>query len=232
MARKTLFTLLLFMFMVSSALGTHEKVKITDVKALTLKKNAMTTGRRVAAVPQLQCRGNLCTYTPETIQCVNVGSNGSNIQWKCEADLPETIKLRDIDVNCEGYEHPQDPYILKGGCSLTYTLAGYAPSNLNDDARYRDCCIMIVGVIILFGCACNGNHRSGGRYGGYGGGGYWGAGLGSTAAAAALGAAAGSSFGGGYRRRRGGGGRSRGWGSSSRTTRTRTSTAHGGTSLR
>jgi len=27
-----------------------------------------------------------------------------------------------IEVSCEGYDHPDDPYILKGSCGLEYTL--------------------------------------------------------------------------------------------------------------
>lgn len=36
-----------------------------------------------------------------------------------------------LDVTCEGYNHPSDPYILKGSCGLEYTL------ELTEEGRRR-----------------------------------------------------------------------------------------------
>jgi len=83
MNQKQAFTILLFALLLAPcALGAanNDRVELKNVKALTLKKNAMTTGRRGAPVPQLQCSGHLCNYAPDTIQCVNVGSDG--IDWR------------------------------------------------------------------------------------------------------------------------------------------------------
>jgi hypothetical protein len=41
---------------------------------------------------------------------------------QCEADLPSRLKLGRVQVSCEGYSHPDDPYILRGSCGLEYTL--------------------------------------------------------------------------------------------------------------
>lgn len=37
-----------------------------------------------------------------------------------------------IEVTCEGYSHPSDPYILKGSCGLEYTL------ELTEEGRRRN----------------------------------------------------------------------------------------------
>jgi hypothetical protein len=43
------------------------------------------------------------------------------IQWKCESQLTNA-KLGKLSVTCEGYQYPDDPYILKGSCGLEYEL--------------------------------------------------------------------------------------------------------------
>ncbi|CAD6985236.1 unnamed protein product [Tilletia controversa] len=50
-------------------------------------------------------------------------------QWKCEADLPEALRMGKVEVSCEGWENADDPYVLSGSCGLTY--------NLIEDARFR-----------------------------------------------------------------------------------------------
>ncbi|KAF9186039.1 hypothetical protein BGZ51_002283 [Haplosporangium sp. Z 767] len=84
----------------------------------------MTTGRRTSPVPQLNCvGGNACgDFEPEVVQCTNTGFDGSDVQWKCQADLPHNLRFGQLDVYCEGYNHPDDPYVLKGSCGLEYKL--------------------------------------------------------------------------------------------------------------
>lgn len=43
-------------------------------------------------------------------------------QWQCKADLENTYRFGQIEVSCEGYDYPDDPYILKGSCSLLFRL--------------------------------------------------------------------------------------------------------------
>jgi hypothetical protein len=33
---------------------------------------------------------------------------------KCETDLPESLRLGRVQVSCEGWSGPGDPYVLKG----------------------------------------------------------------------------------------------------------------------
>lgn len=39
-------------------------------------------------------------------------------QWECKADMDSSYRFGDIAVNCEGYNNPDDPYILKGSCGV------------------------------------------------------------------------------------------------------------------
>eukprot|EP01116_Phalansterium_solitarium_P016305 TRINITY_DN3772_c0_g1_i1.p1 TRINITY_DN3772_c0_g1~~TRINITY_DN3772_c0_g1_i1.p1 ORF type:complete len:310 (+),score=31.60 TRINITY_DN3772_c0_g1_i1:108-1037(+) len=105
----------------------HERILFDDVRAITLKKGHMTTGRRNSPVPQLSCvGGSACkaSYEPSSVLCQHMG----NEQWKCEADLDKAVKFGDTTVTCEGFEDPDDRYILKGSCGLEYTLeyTGYS----------------------------------------------------------------------------------------------------------
>ena len=36
--------------------------------------------------------------------------------------MPSTIKFGSVRVNCEGYNYPNDSYVLVGSCGLKYTL--------------------------------------------------------------------------------------------------------------
>ncbi|KAF1915530.1 hypothetical protein BDU57DRAFT_530492 [Ampelomyces quisqualis] len=58
------------------------------------------------------------------MRCKNAGADydENNIQWTCTASLPEEFKLGSTDVICEGYDFPDDPYILKGSCGVEYRL--------------------------------------------------------------------------------------------------------------
>jgi hypothetical protein len=51
-----------------------------------------------------------------------MGWDGRSIQWECKADMDEKYRLGHIEVICEGYDHPNDEYILVGSCGLEYTL--------------------------------------------------------------------------------------------------------------
>jgi len=115
--------LLSFFFIFPAALA-RDFVKLSNVEVLTLYHGRMTTGRRSAPVPQLQCVGGSARYsfTPQVVQCYNRGSDGDDIQWECKAELDKAYQFGKISVSCEGYSYPDDPYILKGSCGLEFTL--------------------------------------------------------------------------------------------------------------
>ncbi|PIA92332.1 Store-operated calcium entry-associated regulatory factor [Cercospora beticola] len=103
-----------------------DAILLSSVKALTLRDGAMTTHRRVEAMPQLVCVGGNAKglYTVDRMRCTNSGHeyDREDIQWTCKADLPIEFKLGGTDVICEGYDSPDDPYVLKGSCAVEYRL--------------------------------------------------------------------------------------------------------------
>jgi len=110
-----------------------DAVLLENIRALTFYKGQKTTSRRTNPVQQLTCIGGSAKFEhqrhPEVVQCVNVGTNGLDTQWKCEADLHQSVRFGPVSVNCEGYSSPNDPYVLKGSCGLEYHLEftdGYA----------------------------------------------------------------------------------------------------------
>ncbi|KAK0040707.1 store-operated calcium entry-associated regulatory factor [Biomphalaria pfeifferi] len=111
-----------------------DKILLSDVKALTLHQGRMTNSRRSSPVPQLKCVGGSAQYkfTPKTVQCINRGSDGYDIQWECKTDMDNAYRFGHVEVTCEGYNYPNDPYILKGSCGLEYTV------ELTEEGRQKE----------------------------------------------------------------------------------------------
>ncbi|XP_003741566.1 store-operated calcium entry-associated regulatory factor-like [Galendromus occidentalis] len=99
------------------------KIREKDLTVITLHHGKYTAARRTSPVPQLSCLSN-CKHAPQTVQCKATGWDGEKLHWKCDAMLPEGVQFGSADVNCEGYDYPDDPYVTIGSCGLTYTLTG------------------------------------------------------------------------------------------------------------
>ena len=62
--------------------------------------------------------GDACNAEqPQVMQCRNMGSDGVDFQWRCEADLSTDVRLGSTTVSCEGYDSP-------GTCSTANDAAG------------------------------------------------------------------------------------------------------------
>eukprot|EP00501_MAST-03F_sp_TOSAG23-6_P002383 GSMAST32.ASY1.ANO1.2489.1 assembled CDS len=105
------------------------KVLLETVKAITLKKGKYTNSRRVSAIPQITCINGCHLASPNRIQCKNSGSDGVDIQWECSTDLPAGVSFEAVEVLCEGYDYPEDEYVLKGSCGVEYSLSGHRSDN-------------------------------------------------------------------------------------------------------
>jgi hypothetical protein len=109
-----------------SKTSTSKKVLLSNIDTLTLHAGRLTSHRRIPAIPQLKCINDpVCNlHQVETIRCRNQGSSysESDVQWTCTAELPPEFKLGSTEVLCEGYESPEDNYILKGSCGVEYRL--------------------------------------------------------------------------------------------------------------
>lgn len=97
---------------------------LEKVEALTLQEDELTTGRRSSPVKQLTCLSGCRDVFPSTVLCKNKGSDGVDVNWACEADLPDGLSFGTMDVSCEGFDYPDDPYILRGSCGLAFSLKG------------------------------------------------------------------------------------------------------------
>ncbi|KAI1292047.1 Store-operated calcium entry-associated regulatory factor [Halotydeus destructor] len=132
--------ILLFCVFISSVANGQgykkDRVRLTDIQTLTLQTGKQTTGRRTRPIPQLLCVGGTarCTKMPRAVQCYNRGSDGSSIQWECKAELEANLRLEHVEVICEGYDYPEDDYVLAGSCGLEYTVDFIDPSlNVKSD---------------------------------------------------------------------------------------------------
>jgi len=115
------------------------KVALSRIPSLTFYKDELTLARRTDPIPQLICIGKPCSlYQPEVVRCTNLGGQGTDVDWKCEADLPESLRFGRVEVSCEGWSGPGDPYVLKGSCSLEYRLV-QVPDKLrgSDEPRFK-----------------------------------------------------------------------------------------------
>ncbi|CAN0141243.1 unnamed protein product [Scytosiphon promiscuus] len=114
-----------------------EKVLLADVEALTFTRGRMTTSRRTAPMPQLICYSDSvgsagcprdARWLFQTALCRNRGTgDDGQPRWECTANLPSDASLGTVEVSCEGFDGPSDPYVLVGSCSLSYSLDGVGP---------------------------------------------------------------------------------------------------------
>lgn len=110
------------------------RIALENIPAITFYKDSLTAARRTTPIAQLVCLGKPCaTYQPEVVRCRNIGGSGVNVDWKasdrtlnyirpkvpcpqqCEADLPSSLRFGKVEVSCEGWSGPGDPYVMKGG---------------------------------------------------------------------------------------------------------------------
>ncbi|KAL3102037.1 hypothetical protein niasHS_003446 [Heterodera schachtii] len=100
------------------------RVLLRDVTSLTLQRGQYTSGRRSSPVAQLECVGGTAygKFAPKVVQCYNRGWDGRDVQWECKAEMSKDYQFGSIEVTCEGYDYPNDPYILAGSCGLRYEL--------------------------------------------------------------------------------------------------------------
>jgi hypothetical protein len=91
------------------------RTKLDAIRSLTFYKDTETQSRRGSYLPQLNCIGKPCRlYTPDVVRCVNAGGSGTDVDWKCEADLPEALRFGRVEVSCEGWNGPGDQLVMKG----------------------------------------------------------------------------------------------------------------------
>lgn len=93
---------LIFIGTCGIAFARSDKVLLSDIQTLTLSRNSYTTGRRSDPVPQIDCTSGCYDFVPDVIQCYNKGSDGYDVNWKCDAQLPDGMSFANVEVGCEG----------------------------------------------------------------------------------------------------------------------------------
>lgn len=59
------------------------KVKLSEIRSLTLYAGEKTEARRSTSIPQLHCVGKPCKkYQPDVVRCTNTGGSGVEVDWK------------------------------------------------------------------------------------------------------------------------------------------------------
>ena len=193
--------LLLFTSFVTGTYGPNNPnaVRLDSIKSLVFKRNEMTKGQRTRPVPQLTCvSGAYCGYNePAVVLCENIGIDYTtgDPNWKCTAELDYGLRFGTTDVICEGFRDRDDPWILRGSCSLEYTLEGAptkrstysSPSSrsFSGSSLFNWLIFFFVLYLILRWSSTDNNARyqnqQRGYYGGGGGsGGFFGGGGGGT----------------------------------------------------
>ncbi|CAE6448798.1 unnamed protein product [Rhizoctonia solani] len=124
-----------------------ERVPLSAIKTLVLYADESTKSRRTSPVPQLECTGSVChDFQPSSVYCTKAGDS----DWKCEADLPASLRFGKLHVSCEGWDRPGDPYVFKGSCGLTYSLVrtpsgNYHAPNASTDYTY----VLYIAAVLL-----------------------------------------------------------------------------------
>ncbi|EGF97159.1 uncharacterized protein MELLADRAFT_114546 [Melampsora larici-populina 98AG31] len=128
------------------AFSHHKRSLFSTIEFIEFQEDEITNFRRIHPRYQLNCLGEFCDeYGFERVECTrkkeihlqdhqgnpNQTEFNQNSHWTCFAlytnldDLEEKVLLEDdqVQFDCEGWRHDDDPYILQGSCSLNYTFA-------------------------------------------------------------------------------------------------------------
>jgi hypothetical protein len=141
----------------SNSVEGRGRVLLAYVDTLTFREGHFTTGRRENSINHITCLGRSgCSLKPGVIQCKNKGSNGTDIQWECEAEMDYRYTFGKVHVICEGYDGKTDPYILENSCGLEFTLHRKFPKKRYPLGKFLN---LIFLLLTLSTCVFSGQKR-------------------------------------------------------------------------
>lgn len=124
------------------AMSHHKRILFSTLDFIEFEEDETTTFRRINPRYQLNCLGEYCDqYGFERVECKKKKNLNTQQQqqeklyqsshWDCVAyftdldGLEEKVLLMDdqFQLDCEGWRHDEDPYILQGSCALDYTFS-------------------------------------------------------------------------------------------------------------
>ncbi|VDQ17157.1 unnamed protein product [Trichobilharzia regenti] len=100
------------------ALAKPGRVLLKNVDVITLYHDKFAESRKGYRLPQVPIVFQSYFYYPKVVQCYNRGFDGRDVQWECKAELDKGVTFGPINVNCEGYDYPEDDYIVHGSCEV------------------------------------------------------------------------------------------------------------------
>ena len=122
----------------------HARVHLSHISSIHLTSDGTAaTKRYTKAPPQLECVGGKAWFDSYRIGRAMCIQNAG--EWTCNAETAPGYVVRDVRVVCEGYDTPDDEYVLDGSCSMQYML-DHAPDHIGEDAGK-------IGVEFLLGSA-------------------------------------------------------------------------------
>lgn len=73
------------------------------------------------------------------VECKNIGFDHAKQRpnWSCHAEISERVKFNHVEVICEGYDYPEDDYILLGSCGLEFTLDYTDPRDYHEKSYFK-----------------------------------------------------------------------------------------------
>lgn len=118
-------------------------VMYRDVKSIVLDSEKQAVGKR-SSIPQMKYVGSshYQNYLPTTMQCSNMGWDGSQYTWECKAQLPNGVDLDRVEVGCENWDLPvgdahENDIMTAGSCGVEYTLRGTIPPPPSTQTYYN-----------------------------------------------------------------------------------------------
>lgn len=116
----------------TSKITDDDRESLMSLQALTFTDAGYTTARRGDPHPQLECVGGAASRAkglqPVRVDCYNTGVDEASPpdrprpKWHCVTALHRGVRVDNWDVHCEGWSYPDDDFILRGSCWLSYNL--------------------------------------------------------------------------------------------------------------
>uniref|UniRef100_A0A7S1KQ91 Store-operated calcium entry-associated regulatory factor n=1 Tax=Percolomonas cosmopolitus TaxID=63605 RepID=A0A7S1KQ91_9EUKA len=127
----TLFLLLVLLLSLGVTITRQDNAKRileSDITDLELSASRRAKCQRACpAPPQIQCNpnfGETCQHGITHAHCVNEGSDSKgHVKWRCAHNAHlKKVALSRVHISCEGWNGPDDDYVLDGSCALEYGL--------------------------------------------------------------------------------------------------------------
>ncbi|KAJ9057994.1 hypothetical protein DSO57_1017319 [Entomophthora muscae] len=105
----------------------QDSVELKAIESLGFVRGRLVKSRRFEPTPQLECLSSPidCQNADiDYVHCHNMAfmTESPLVFWDCKATVPEHYEIYSTKVDCEGYNHPGDSYVLKGSCGLKYQV--------------------------------------------------------------------------------------------------------------